>query len=415
MNKRGELAANWPVLVASFVGIMLSATILPFYVLGPLMKPLQLEMGWSRSGLSACLSVLAAGVTIGTFIVGKLVERVPARIIAIVSMAAYALSFGLFAWLGHDLWHFQMLYFVVGLIGAGSGPVTYTRAIGASFVHARGIALGIALSGAGVAGFISPLLIQFLYKVGGWRASCGAVAALVILMGIPVVYYGLRGRPTQSPTDAFTAEATVPVLQAAATGAQIGKDARFHLLLAIIVAFGLVIGSLIIHIVPMLIDGGVSSARAATVASLLGIMAFTGRLVVGWLLDRFSSTYVGAALFLAGTAGAAILASGELHYAALAVVAFGLLTGAELDLLSYITLQYFGVRSYGKVYGWLYSAYTAVSIVGPIIGSAVIDASGYRGFYTMICATFAGIAGLYVWLGRTAGPVIHEMRGVPRA
>jgi MFS family permease len=412
MRKRVELAANWRVLVASFVGIMLSATILPFYVLGPLMKPFQVEMGWSRSGLSACLSVLAAGVTIGTFIVGKLIERVSARVIAIVSMAAYALSFGLFAWQGRDLWHFQLLYCVVGLVGAGSGPLTYTRAIGASFVHARGIALGIALSGAGVAGFIAPLLIRSFDKAGGWRGACGAVAALVILIGIPVVYYGLR-RPQSAP-DAFVTEEDVSIVQPGASSAQIARDPRFQLLLAIIVVFGLVIGSLIVHIVPMLIDGGVSSARAATIASLLGIMAFGGRLVVGWLLDRFSFTYIGAALFLSGAAGAATLASGELRYAALPVIAFGLLTGAELDLLSYVTLRCFGVRSYGKVYGWLYSAYTAVSIVGPIVSSAVIDTSGYRGFYTVICVSFVGIAGLYMLLGRKSGPVIHEMHGEPR-
>jgi MFS family permease len=415
MKERVELASNWPVLVASFVGIMLSATILPFYALGPLIKPLQAELGWPRSGLSACLSALAAGITIGTFIVGKLIDRVPAPIVAVVSMAAYALSFGLFAWLGRDLWHFQVLYFVVGIVGAGSGPLTYTKAIGASFVHARGIALGIALSGAGVAGFIAPLLIQSVYKAAGWRASCGAVAALVILIGIPIVYYGLRDRPPQSVPDAFVTEEDVPVAQAGTADARIANDRRFHLLLAIIVVFGLVIGSLIIHLVPMLIDGGVSSTRAATVASLLGIMTFSGRLVVGWLLDRFSSTCIGAVLFLAGAAGAAMLASGELRYAALPVIAFGLLTGAELDLLSYITLRYFGVRSYGKVYGWLFAAYTAVSIVGPIIGSAVIDASGYRGFYTMVCVSFVGIAGLYLLLGRKSGPIIHELHGVPRA
>jgi MFS family permease len=415
MNKRAELASNWPMLVAAFIGIMLSATMLPFYVLGPLMKPLQGELGWPRSGLSACLSALAAGVTIGTFIVGKLIERAPARMIAVVSMAAYASSFALFAWLGRELWQFQALYFVVGLLGAGCGPLTYTKAIGATFVNARGIALGVALSGAGAAGFIAPLWMQAVTKAAGWRAACGTVAASVVLIGIPVVYYGLRGRAPQSAPDAFVNEEVRSVVQAGASGAQIALDPRFHLLLAIIVVFGLVIGSLIIHLVPMMIDGGISAARAATVASLLGVTAFSGRLVVGWLLDRLSSTGIGAALFLAGAAGAAMLASGELRYAALAVIAFGLLTGAELDLLSYITLRYFGVTSYGKVYGWLFSAYTAVSIVGPVISSAVIDRSGYRGFYTLVCASFIGIAGLYLLLGRQSAAAIHEMQGAPRA
>jgi MFS family permease len=415
MNKRAELASNWPMLVAAFVGIMLSATMLPFYVLGPLMKPLQAQLGWPRSGISASLSALAAGVTIGTFVAGKLIERVPARLIAVASMLAYAASFALFAWAGRDLWQFQALYFVVGIVGAGCGPLTYTKAIGATFVHARGIALGVALSGAGAAGSIGPLLIQAVNNAAGWRAACGAVAALVVLIGIPVVYYGLKERAPPSGTDTSVVEEAAAVGPAAASGAQIARDPRFHLLLVIIVVFGLVIGSLIIHLVPMMIDGGMPATRAAQVASLLGVMAFTGRLVVGWLLDRFSSTGIGAALFLAGAAGAAALAFGELGYAALSVIAFGLVTGAELDLLSFITLRYFGVPSYGKVYGWLFSAYTAVSIVGPFIASAVIDRTGYRGFYTAVCAVFIAIAGLYLLLGRQSAPLVPELKSGPRA
>jgi MFS family permease len=414
MNERAELAANWQVLLAAFVGIMLSATMLPFYVLGPLIKPLQTEFGWPRSGLSLGLSALAAGVTVGTVIVGKFIEHVPARIFAVTSMALYAAIFALFAGLGRDLWQFQLMYFAVGFLGAGCGPLTYTKEIGARFVHARGIALGVALSGAGVAGFIAPLLIQSVNQAAGWRAACGTVAGLVILLGIPVVYYGLGERARPTARAAPPAEEDGPIEAAGASGTHIARDPRFLLLFLIIVTFGVVIGSLIIHLVPMMIDGGISPARAATVASLQGIMTFVGRLMIGWLLDRLAATGIGAALFLAGAAGAAALAAGELRYAALSVITFGLLTGAELDLLSYIALRYFGVRRYGKVYGWLFSAYTAVSIVGPLLGSAVIDHAGYRGFYAGVCVAFLGIAGLYLLLGRTSAPLIRELAGDPR-
>jgi MFS family permease len=399
LNKKAELAANWPILVGSFVGIMLSATIFPFYILGPLIRPLQAEFGWSRTGLSACLSLLAGGTTVGTFIVGQLIERASVRMVAITSMAAYALSFGLFALFGGQLWHFQLLYLVVGLLGAGCGPLAYTKAIGASFVSARGIALGIALSGAGIAGFVGPLLIQSLQQAAGWRVACATVGALVLLVGIPVVFYAFGGVSGRAAVGRIGVS---PEAQRGASALKVSNDPRFYLLLSIIVTFGLLIGSLIIHLVPMLVAGGVSPARAAVGSSLLGISGFFGRLIVGWLLDRFSSTLIGATLFITGALGAAMLAAGELHYAFWSIAAFGLLTGAELDLLSFITLRYFGVHAYGKTYGWLFSAYTGVSILGPFLGAAVIDSAGFSGFYAMVAFCFFGIAALYILLDRVA-------------
>ena len=53
-SRREEFAANWRVLLASFVGMMTGAWSIPVYVISPLVAPLQQEFGWSRSGIVAC-------------------------------------------------------------------------------------------------------------------------------------------------------------------------------------------------------------------------------------------------------------------------------------------------------------------------------------------------------------------------
>jgi hypothetical protein len=56
-----------------------------------------------------------------------------------------------------------------------------------------------------------------------------------------------------------------------------------------------------------------------------------------------------------GAAGVALLSLGGMATGALAVALIGLLLGAELDLLAYLSSRRFGQKAFGAIYGWLYS------------------------------------------------------------
>ena len=89
--------------MTGFIGITLGAWGLPFFVLGPLIKQLEVEFGWSRTGVAACASFLATGLVIGTPIAGRLADRLGIRSVVIPSIILYALCFGLTSQVGLSL------------------------------------------------------------------------------------------------------------------------------------------------------------------------------------------------------------------------------------------------------------------------------------------------------------------------
>ena len=92
----------------------------------------------------------------------------------------------------------------------------------------------------------------------------------------------------------------------------------------------------------------------------------------------------------------------------LAVVLLGFGAGAELDLLSYRTARYFGVRHYGRIYAVLYAALALCSGVAPALFATVRDRSGsYDTAFLGAALLFAlGAATLPVWAGSASALVL---------
>jgi len=71
-----------------------------------------------------------------------------------------------------------------------------------------------------------------------------------------------------------------------------------------------------------------------------------------------------------------LLATGETQYAAIGALAIGFCIGAELDIIGYLTGKYFGMRSYGQIYGALYMLCAAGTAISPMFYGFVSDKSG---------------------------------------
>ena len=70
----------------------------------------------------------------------------------------------------------------------------------------------------------------------------------------------------------------------------------------------------------------------------------------GLSLDRLFAPYVALLSFLVGLAGLYFLASDTSPV--LGVIGVGLTTGAEIDIIAYMTSRYFGLRQFGQLYGY---------------------------------------------------------------
>jgi hypothetical protein len=300
------------------------------------------------------------------------------------------------------VWQLHLLYLLMGLIGAGSGGIIYTRAIGTRFVSARGMAIAIAMSGSGATSLIVPMLVAEVTASAGWRAVGPVIAGSVLALALPLVLLGLGG--SRRPTLPAASDEPAPAAANGMTRAEALRDLRFYLLGLSICIYGVFSGIPVLNVVPALLESGATPMRAAQTASVLGVSIIAGRLGVGWLLDRYPAVFVGAGMFILGGFGAFLFATGDLDLAIVALLLMGLLLGAEIDMMSYMTLHYFGVRSFGEIFGMLMLALNVFTIGGPLVAAAMLaSGAGYVATYGIAGGLFLVVAIIFLALARVPG------------
>lgn len=394
-----EFDRGWPVILAAFAGIMTGIYAMPFYIIGPLARPLEAAFGWDRVAIFTASSCLSLGQFLGTPIAGRLTDRFGPRRVAVTSMVILTLGMAALALNMRDINTFRLGYLALGFVCAGSGPVSFTRAIGAWFQRARGFALGCALAGTGASAFLAPLLIQLALEHGGWRNGMLAVSALTAL-AIPVVLFGLRPARAQPLITGPEPASTVVGMSWTETL----KDPRFHLIGLALVLMSLFIAGLVLHTTPMLIDEGLSPLQAAGIASLNGVSLLAGRVMIGWLLDRVAIAWLALLMFVSAAGGCMALVLGGPAAAPVMVLGLGFMIGAEVDLLSFIVARYFGLKNYGVIYGALFTACLGSALISPWVTGALVKLGGYPMLFSTAAATFVLVGLIFALSDRMSSP-----------
>ena len=343
---------------------------MPAYTNATFVKPLIAEFGWSLSqvALATTLSVLAVGLM--SPLLGVLVDRVGSRRLAAAGLLCVSAGFAALSQQTGGIAAFIGVHVLLAVLGAGASPVTLTRAVADSFDRARGLALGLALAGSGITGTFAPPLVGRIVGEEGWRAGYVALA-LTALAAAPVVWL-LLGRGAANSRSG--AAATTPH-----TGATVGEARRtllFWRLFAAFLLLALAVAGFLLHLTPMLIDAGLSPARAAAIQGMLGLSVLAGRLAVGWLVDRFFAPNVAAVMLMLAALGVAAFALGGVTWAVPAALLLGFAFGAEVDLIAYLASRYFGLRAYGAIYGWQYGAFMIGSAMSPLLIAVIATGPG---------------------------------------
>jgi len=136
------------------------------------------------------------------------------------------------------------------------------------------------------------------------------------------------------------------------------------------------INGIVAHLVPLLTDRGIDVRQATATLSLVGLSTIAGRLVAGYLLDRFFAPSVAAALFALPLVAVGLLSAGAGASApTLAAVSLGFGLGAEVDVIGFMTSRYFGLRAFGQIYGCLFAIFTLGTGLGPVLMAVSFDAT----------------------------------------
>lgn len=395
--RTNEFKGRTLLVVSAAIGLAASMNAMMVYSLGSFIGPLENEFGWARGDISLAVTILTMGLFLAGPVVGTACDRFGASVVGSLSLTAFGLLLLTMAATLESLTGLWTFFFLIALAGAGSTPIVLARPISAAFDRQRGLALGIVLTGAGLGGFWLPNFVTEVVSRAGWRGAYSCLA-LVALFAAPVVYLGFK--PTERRAAAAMTAGSTPT----ARGFTLRKargTAAFWAISALAVSMAMGIGGVMVHLVPLFRDLGATPAAAAATASLMGIASVVGRLVVGLCLDRFTPHRVAVTVLALGMLGVLLVRIGGLDYAVGGVMLIGLLLGAELDMLAFLTARLFGQRAFGAIYGWFYSIYALGFGVSPFIVGRLRDTSGsYDSSLTISMAVLVAAIFSAVLLGK---------------
>jgi len=368
-NTGSEFSRHWLLVLVCAVGIGVGVSSLPFYTQGLFIEAWIADFGWTRA--QASLGILGSTLALAAVLpfIGSIVDRYGLVTPVMISLLGLSVAYVLLGMFVQSIATFVMLAMLQAILGSASSPLAYTRAINTVFNKQRGLALGVALSGAGVAATFGPTLISNAIDAFGWRGAYFAMALFTLVVGavIVIVLSRLKGATTSANIDTEAASRDFKIAKASRT---------YWTIMAAIFCLSLGLGGLMIHFVPILLDVGFTTDAAVKIAGVIGIAVVLGRLLVGFAVDRIFAPRVAIAILFACISGVLALALLGSAVAVPAAFVIGFSVGAEVDLIGYLVARYFGIHAYGQIYGRQYSTFLIATGLSPVILGAVRDATG---------------------------------------
>ena len=377
-----EFSFAWRIVLSSALGIGLGLSPLPIYTLGVFAGPLSQEFGWGIDRVFIALLVTTICSLLLSPVIGLMVDRIGARKVVLPSVLGFGLCLML---LGLNPGSFPLYiatWVVVGILGAGTLPITWTRVINNWFSECRGLALGLALVSTGIAGICAKFWVAYLIEAFGWRWAFVGLGLMPLVIALPVVY--LLFRDTDDPKLAQDVlphgkrKGAVAVELPGMSAPQAFREWRIWLLGICFVAISFGIGGTLPNLETLFGSKGFNTSDAVTLASLIGVSVVLGRVGGGFLLDYIWAPAVAFTLLILPAISCFLLMGGSLDFtiAACAVLLIGLAAGAEQDLMAFLVVRYYGMKSYGVIYGVLYSAFALGAGSGPFVFARVYESTG---------------------------------------
>ncbi len=361
-----------PVLATAVAGVFVSFASIVVYTFGVFLKPLAATFHWSRGQVSFAFTLAALTVAVCSPILGRLLDRLPARRVVLPCTIVYGLAFGSLALLTPHLWHLYAVFVLLGIVGNGTTQLGYARVVSGWFDKQRGRALAAVMAGSGLGSIVFPAVAEWITSSYGWRVAYAVLAGIILVIAVPLVTLFLYEAPSS------TESAAGPQ-----TASEHGQARWLPLFLAIAAAlllFSFATNALTAHWAALLSDAGATAGQIALVLSVSGLATLVSKLSTGYLLDRFRAGRIAALLFVLGAAGfAIILLEYKWPLPLVSAVCVGVAMGAESDAVPYLLTRYFGLRRFSELYGYTWCVYAAAGATGPMAMGAVFDRTGsYR-------------------------------------
>lgn len=385
--------SRWIVVVVSMVGMSTGPSQYAFGSLALFIGPLSAEFGWDRSQISLAATAFTIALLFCLPIAGRFADSIGSKRLLIPSMLVLGLLLATIPLVVSAPWHLWLMFGLIGGLGAGANALPYMRTITAWFDRNRGLAIGMTLAGAGLGYAYVPPLLRFIIDNYSWRAAYFVLAGLILFIALPLVVIFFREAPSEKTPQGATQNKDSSTNSL--TRHQALHTRTFWVLFAVFGLLSFSLYGLMIHSVSLLQDRGMSAAAAALGASTIGITIVFARVITGYLCDHIFAPRVAVAAFALSTIGLIVLATGAVDFAAYAaLILIGFSIGAEIDMMTFLTTRYFGLRHFGEIYGILFASLLIGTSLGPFLFGWSYDTNGSYLGIVWIAASATGVATL---------------------
>jgi predicted MFS family arabinose efflux permease len=416
-SRTHEFSTGWKVLIAAVIGNALSFGTLAIHSIGILGPALGHEYHWKAATVTSGFLVNAMATLVSAPLAGFLADRFGVRIVALTSTVLLALTYTSFSLLPNSVPIYLSLWLAAALLGAGTLPVTWGRALNNRFQANKGVAFGISLAGTGLAGSLLKPFEFWLVGLGGWRLGFIGLGCLPLFSFVVAYFLFFDVAAPQRPRNrkGGTEQTQDPV----EVGIRLADALRSGRLWILMVAIGLAaagVGGAVPNMESILRSRGFTEGAIHALVPITGMAILLGRLGSSLLIDRIWAPII-AFVMLCAAAAAFVVMSVYLPGpwgAAGIVLTIGLTVGMESDVAAYLVARYFGQRNFGGIYGAVYGAFAVGTGLGAVsYGVAFDHLGGYRQALAVSAAILIVSGLLILSLGKYEFPYLAKTKIKP--
>ena len=374
---------GWWIVGAAFLNLFFAVGVI-FYGFPVFYPAFADSLGFTRAQLTQgfLLGFLIAGLPFG-LVAGVVIDRIGARSVILAGVGLIGVSLLLMGSMT-KFWHYELLCIMEVLGYVLAGPIGNQVLVARWFEVRRGRAMGYVYLGLGLGGVVSPLFCNSLIRNLGWRHALEFVGLLVMVVLIPVGILVTRSAPADlgllvdgtaggEGSQAIPARSD-PAFEPLNIPSAI-RTRNFWLILAGSTVVIGTVGAVVQHFILFLKDEGYSAAMASRFFTALLVASLGGRVLVGYLADRFRKKDIMAIFY--GSLSLSVLLLGLAHYPALVwafVVIFGFSMGADYMLIPLVVAECFGTASLGKLLALIIMGYSLGQWGAPWMAGRIFDA-----------------------------------------
>lgn len=211
---RGRIFYGWFILAAGFFALFVSMGARNGF--GVFVIPMTGELGWTRTEISAAISIGVMVNGLSQPFLGRIYDRYGGRLVISISLLVLGLMTMLLALTSDfgtgfafhvDLGVFEItlstsllfLIFIYGFVmstaSSGVSLVTVHAVLAKWFFRRRGIVLSICTAGTSVGGFFLTPFAASLILWANWRIAWLVLGVLVLVLALPLIAFLMRDRP----------------------------------------------------------------------------------------------------------------------------------------------------------------------------------------------------------------------------